>query len=57
MKKQTLINITEIENLFREYCDDNKVKFSENKFEDFLEFLEIDFYDWVKQNLKYFYTF
>ncbi|PIV50606.1 hypothetical protein COZ73_00600 [Candidatus Falkowbacteria bacterium CG_4_8_14_3_um_filter_36_11] len=54
-KFTTTINIPEIEKLFQEYCEKNKIEFSAGKFEDFLKFLEIDFYDWVRQNLKQFY--
>lgn len=56
MKEETIINIPETEKLFREYCEKNKTEFSEQKFEEFLKFLEIDFYDWVRQNLKHFHT-
>jgi len=56
MKSKTIINFTEIEKLFREYCEENKFEFSEQKFEEFLKFLEVDFYDWVKENVKHFYT-
>ena len=56
MNKEMIISISEIEKLFREYCEKNKIEFSAEKFEEFLKFLEIDFYDWVKQNLKHFYT-
>ncbi|TSC93743.1 MAG: hypothetical protein CEN87_770 [Parcubacteria group bacterium Licking1014_1] len=56
MKNNTIINISEAKKLFKEYCEENKIEFSEDKFEQFLNFLEIDFYDWVKQNLKHFYT-
>jgi len=56
MNKKTIIKISGIEKLFREYCEKNKIEFSNKKFEDFLKFLEIDFYDWVRQNLKHFYT-
>jgi len=52
--KNTIINISEIEKLFREYCENNKIEFSDEKFEKFLQFLETDFYDWVKENLKQF---
>jgi len=55
MSETTIINISEIGKLFREYCGENKFEFSEQKFEEFLNFLEIDFYDWARQNLKYFY--
>ncbi|MBA4320000.1 MAG: hypothetical protein C0412_16490 [Flavobacterium sp.] len=54
--KNTIINISEIENLFREYCEENKTEFSSENFKKFLKFLETDFYDWVRQNLKHFYT-
>jgi len=51
MKNNTIINISEVEKLFKEYCEENKIEFSENKFK---EFLEVDFYDWVRENLKQF---
>lgn len=54
MKNNTIINISETEKLFKEFCEKNKIEFSENKFEEFLKFLEIDFYDWVKENLSQF---
>lgn len=55
-KLTTAINIDEIRSIFKEYYEENKIEFSEEKFEEFLKFLEIDFYDWVRQNLKHFYT-
>jgi len=55
MKNDTIINISEVEKLFKEYCEENKIEFSEEKFEEFLKFLEIDFYDWVRENIKQFY--
>ena len=55
MKKETIINVSEIEKLFREYCEENEIEFSEEKFAEFLKFLEIDFYDWVKENINQFY--
>jgi len=54
MKNNTIINISEVEKLFEEYCEENKIEFSENKFKEFLKFLEVDFYDWVRENLKQF---
>jgi len=54
MKNSTIINISEIENLFKEYCEENKKEFSRRKFKEFLRFLEIDFYDWVKENMRQF---
>jgi len=55
MKNNTIINIQEVEKIFKEYCKENKIEFSENKFEQFLKFLEIDFYDWARENIKQFY--
>lgn len=54
MKNNTIINISEVGKLFKEYCEENKIEFSDEKFEEFLKFLEIDFYDWVKENLNQF---
>ena len=52
--ENTIIKTPEIKQLFKEYCKENELEFSQNKFEIFLKFLEIDFYDWVKQNLKHY---
>jgi len=54
MKNNNVINIQEIEQMFKEYCEEDKTEFSEKKFDEFLKFLEVDFYDWVKENLKQF---
>lgn len=54
MKNNKIISISEVEKLFKEYCEENKIEFLENKFDQFLKFLEIDFYDWVKENLNQF---
>jgi len=52
--KSTVINTDEIRDIFKEYCNKENEEFSKSKFEKFLEFLEVDFYDWVKGNLKQF---
>jgi len=52
--KNIIINILEIEKLFKEYCKENKKEFFEEKSEEFLKFLKVDFYDWVKENLRQF---
>lgn len=51
MKNDTF-DISKVEELFKKYYKENKIKISKEKFEDFLNFLEIDFYDWVKENLR-----
>jgi len=52
--ENTIINTSEMKKIFREYCGGNEIEFSTNKFTEFLKFLEIDFYDWVKENMKLF---
>jgi len=51
----TIMNISKIRNIFKEYCEEENKKFNNSEFQKFLEFLEIDFYDWVKENLNQFY--
>ena len=50
----TLINIDEIKNIYNEYCKTEKRKFNEEDFIKFLRFLELDFYDWTRENLRQF---
>jgi len=52
--RTNIIKITEIRSLYKDYCDDNKIEFSAEGFKDFLKFLEIDFYDWVRESLRQF---
>jgi len=52
--ENTIINTSEMEKLFKDYCRENKMEFSAHKFAEFLKFLEIDFYDWVKENMNLF---
>ena len=55
-KKSTIINIDEIRNIFKENCEAEGEKFTEKGFKKFLECCEKDFYQWLKDNLKYFAT-
>ena len=54
MKYKTIIKLSEIQNIYKEHCEEYEIEFSEEKFEQFLKFLETDFYDWIEGNLKYF---
>ncbi len=56
MREKSTINIDEIRNIFKESCRKNGESFSEAQFQEFLKFLEIDLYDWVKGNIKQFYS-
>lgn len=51
-KKSTIININEIRSVFKDYCEKEGKDFNENDFSEFLKFLEIDFYDWTRENLR-----
>jgi len=53
-KKSTIINIDEIRSVYKEYCEKEKIEFNEKDFVEFLKFLELDFYDWTKENIKQF---
>ena len=48
-----IITKTEIKEVFDEFIEKNEIGLDKKKnFEDFLKFLGIDFYDWIKENLK-----
>jgi len=48
-----IITVKEIKKTFYEFVRDYNFKLSKKKnFKDFLGFLEIDFYDWIRENLK-----
>ncbi|MFH1889956.1 MAG: hypothetical protein ABIJ91_00040 [Candidatus Kuenenbacteria bacterium] len=55
-KRSTTINIDEIRDVFKEYCEKEDRNFTEKEFEKFLECCERDFYQWLNDNLKYFAT-
>lgn len=43
----------EIKEFFEEYIRDHEIDATEKKnFKDFLRFLEIDIYDWFRENLR-----
>jgi len=47
------ITKTEIKEVFTEFIEKNKIELDKKKnFEDFFRFLEIDFYDWIRENLR-----
>ena len=53
-EKSTIINIDEIRDVFKENCEEEGKKFTEKEFKKFLECCEKDFYQWLRDNLKYF---
>ncbi|MFH1890965.1 MAG: hypothetical protein ABIJ91_05400 [Candidatus Kuenenbacteria bacterium] len=40
-----IITTNEIRDVYKEFCEKKKRKFSEKDFAEFLKFLELDFYD------------
>ena len=54
MSKNTFISVKEVEDVYKDYFKEVGINFSNHDFERFLKFLEIDFHDWIKGNLRYF---
>ena len=54
MSKNTFVSVKEVEDVYKDYFKEVGIKFSKHNFEKFLKFLQIDFNDWVKGNLRYF---
>lgn len=51
------INEKETKELYEEFIERNKIQ-PKNKtqdFKEFLDFLGVDFYDWVRENLRYYF--
>ena len=56
MEKINSINkiIISINKICDKYCEEENKEFNKSEFEEFLRFLEIDFYDWIRENLRQF---
>lgn len=54
--QNTIINVLEIKDYFKEYCKEENKKNTEKECQKFIECCERDFYQWLKDNLKYFET-
>lgn len=52
---QTFISLKEIREFYKEKCENEKIQFSEKKFKQFVQYCERDFYQWLIDNLNYFY--
>ena len=52
MLKKKSTHKKDIEKIYKGYCNETDIRFKRKEFEDFIKFLEIDFYDWVKENLR-----
>lgn len=53
---KTILNHQNLKSTYRNLCKDDEVEFEVKEFEKFQQFLEIDFYDWVKENFNYYQT-
>jgi|YNPBryulayer2012_1023412.scaffolds.fasta_scaffold135090_1 hypothetical protein len=49
-KVKTFINLKTI----REFLKEESENYSEQQLQEFVDYLEIDFYDWLRGNLNYF---
>lgn len=48
-----IINLIEIKKMFNEFLQESSIKSPrKGNFKNFLKYLEIDFYDWVRENLR-----
>lgn len=52
--KRIVIDAEEIHEIYNWYFEDAPEYVNDDNFEEFLKFLEIDFYDWIRSNLRYF---
>ncbi len=50
----TVINLKEVRSFYSEYCREKGKKFTKKEFLSFLDCCERDFFQWLKDNLKYF---
>lgn len=53
-KNKTFLKLGDIKELYDEHCQNIGIKSDTKEFLAFLDFLRIDFYDWVRENLRYF---
>jgi len=44
----------EIQSFYQEYCREQRIKFTKKEFQSFVDCCERDFFQWLKDNLKYF---
>ncbi|MBI4546500.1 MAG: hypothetical protein HY707_00860 [Ignavibacteriae bacterium] len=51
---RSIINVKEIQSFYQEYCHEQGIKFTKKKFQSFVDCCERDFFQWLKENLKYF---
>lgn len=51
---KNIIIVEEIQTLYKEYCEEIGINYSEKNFDVFLDFLEVDKYDWINENLRQF---
>jgi len=49
-----IINVNGVLDMYKEDCADMDEPFNEEGYEEFIKYLEIDFFDWVRGNLHQF---
>lgn len=50
----TFIDTKQIKDLYESFIEDNEIEVKDKAgdFKEFLKFLEVDLYDWIKENLR-----
>lgn len=51
---KTFISFTSIKEFFMEKCKEHNLEYSDKNFSLFLELCENDFYQWLKDNFRYY---
>jgi hypothetical protein len=62
IEKDIFIPVAMIHSVFKDYCEDmnesgiydEKYEYSDEKFKEFLAYLDVDIYDWIESNLHTF---
>lgn len=51
---ESFIGIEAIRNWYKDEIEEEKKEYSEDELTSFVEFLEVDFYDWLRSNYNHF---
>lgn len=51
---QTFISLKEMRDFYKVCCDEKGTRFSKKEFETFVDCCERDFYQWLRDNFKFF---
>ena len=49
-----IMNLNGILDIYKDYCVSTGFAFKEEDYKEFIKYLEIDLFDWVKENIRQF---